>query len=126
MEFWLLALYFGAVLLVVTVVLALSYVLGQRHREPSTDSPYESGIVSEGSARVRFSINYYMVALSFLVFDLEAVYLFAWAVAGKELGWAGFAGMVVFVGVLVAVLVYEWRNGVLDWGTRKSQEVRRG
>lgn len=119
MELWPLGLYFGAVILVVVGMLAVSYVLGQKHSEPSTDSYYESGIVSEGSARVRLSVNYYMVALLFVIFDLEAVYLFAWAVAGKEAGWAGFWGMAIFVGILLAVLVYEWRVGALDWAKKR-------
>ncbi len=123
MEFWLLALYFAAVILLIAVTLLLSYFLGQHHKDPSTDSPYESGIVSHGSARVRISVNYYLVGLLFVIFDLEAVYLFAWAVAGKDLGWHGFWGMAVFVGILLAVLVYEWRVGALDWGAKQRREV---
>jgi NADH-quinone oxidoreductase subunit A len=95
--------------------------LGQRHSEPATGEPYEGGIVSEGSARVRFSARYYLVAMFFVVFDLEAVFLFAWAVAARELGWAGYFEVLLFVAVLVASLIYLWKVGALDW----AREPRR-
>jgi NADH-quinone oxidoreductase subunit A len=112
---WPLIAYFAFVVFLVTAVLVVSYLLGQRHSEPATGEPYEGGIVSEGSAHVRFSIRYYMVAMFFVVFDLEAVFLFAWAAAARELGWAGYWEVVLFVGVLVAALVYLWKVGALDW-----------
>jgi NADH-quinone oxidoreductase subunit A len=103
------------VVFLVTAVLVVSYLLGQRHAEPATGEPYESGIVSEGSAHVRFSIRYYMVAMFFVVFDLEAVFLFAWAAAARELGWAGYWEVVLFIAVLVAALVYLSKVGALNW-----------
>ena len=112
---WPLVAYFAFVVLLVGVILVLSYLLGQRHFEPATGEPYEGGIVSEGSARVRFSVRYYLVAMFFVVFDLEAVFLFAWAGAARELGWAGYGEVVLFVGVLVAALIYLWKVGALDW-----------
>jgi len=112
---WTLVAYFAFVVVLVTVIIILSYLLGQRHFEPATGEPYEGGIVSEGSARVRFSVNYYLVAMFFVVFDLEAVFLFAWAGAARELGWAGYLEVVLFVGVLVAALIYLWKVGALDW-----------
>ena len=118
---WPLVAYFAFVVVLVTVIIILSYLLGQRHFEPATGEPYEGGIVSEGSARVRFSVNYYLVAMFFVVFDLEAVFLFAWAGAARELGWAGYLEVVLFVGVLVAALVYLWKVGALDW----AREPRR-
>lgn len=108
--------YTGAVIVLVAGMLGVSYVLGQRHRERETGDPYEGGIVSTGSARVRLSVKFYLVAMFFVIFDLEAVFLFAWAVAARELGWAGYAEALVFVGILVAALVYLWRSGGLDWG----------
>jgi len=113
---WPLAVYFAAIVLIVAAMLGLSSILGQRHRERATGEPYESGIVSTGSAQVRFDIKFYLVAVIFLVFDLEAAFLYAWAVAVRETGWAGYAEVLVFVGVLAAALVYLWRLGVLDWG----------
>jgi len=80
-----------------------------------TGEPYEGGIVSEGSARVRFSVRYYLIAMFFVVFDLEAVFLFAWAGAARELGWSGYFGLLLFVGLLGAALIYLWRSGALDW-----------
>jgi NADH-quinone oxidoreductase subunit A len=112
---WPLAVYFGVVLLIVASMLGVSYVLGQRHQEPATGSVYEGGIVPEGSAHVRLSIKFYVVAMLFVVFDLEAVFIFLWAVAGRELGWSGYSEALIFIGVLAATLAYVWRMGALDW-----------
>src|SRR4051794_3771575 len=103
-------------------MLGLSYMLGQRHHEHSTDSPYESGIVSQGSARVRLSAKFYLVAMFFVIFDLEAVFIFAWAIAVREAGWTGYAEATLFITVLLATLVYLWRVGALDWrqGSRRT------
>jgi NADH-quinone oxidoreductase subunit A len=120
---WPLVAYFALVLVLVTATLVVSYLLGPRHSEPATKEPYEGGIVSEGSARVRFSVRYYLVAMFFVVFDLEAVFLFAWAGAARELGWAGYYEVVLFIGVLGAALVYLWRVGALDWA-RKAHRSR--
>lgn len=115
MTIWPLAVYFAAVILIVVTMLSLSYVLGQRHTEPATGSPFESGIVSEGSVHVRLSVKFYLLAMFFVVFDLESVFIFLWAVAGRELGWAGYREVLIFVGVLTATLAYLWRTGALDW-----------
>ena len=115
MAIWPLAAYFAAVLFIVAVMLSLSYVLGQRHTEPATGSQFESGIVSQGSARVRLSVKFFLVAAIFVVFDLEAIFLFLWAVAGRDLGWPGYIEALIFAGVLFATLIYLWRVGALDW-----------
>ena len=112
---WALGVYFGIVLLLVTGMLLVSWLLGQRHAAPARNEPYESGIVSAGSAHVRLSARFYLVAVFFVIFDLEAVFLFAWAVSALALGWAAFWEIVVFIGVLGAVLIYLWRIGALDW-----------
>ena len=117
MTLWAFGVYFALVIALVVAMLAVSYVLGQRHREAATDSPYESGIVSTGTAHVRLSAKFYLVAMFFVIFDLEAVFISAWAVAGRELGWAGYWELLIFSGVLVAALVYLWRLGALDWGS---------
>ena len=117
---WPLAAYFVFVAVLVAAVLVVSWLLGPRHSEPATGKPYEGGIVSEGSARVRFSVRYYLVAMFFVIFDLEAVFLFAWATAARELGWAGYCEVVLFVGVLLAALIYLWRVGALDWARKLS------
>jgi NADH-quinone oxidoreductase subunit A len=112
---WPIGLYFVLVVLLIIVMLVGSYLLGQRHDERATGSPYEGGIVSEGSARVRFSARYYLVSMFFVIFDLEAAFIFAWAVAAREVGWPGYWEILIFIGILVAALVYLWRLGALDW-----------
>ena len=121
MNFWPLAVYILLVGLLVMAMLSMSFVLGQRHHDRATGSPYESGILSEGFARVRFSAKFYLIAMFFVVFDLEAVFLFAWAVAVRETGWAGYAEALLFIMVLLATLAYLWRVGALDWrqGSRR-------
>jgi NADH-quinone oxidoreductase subunit A len=122
-DLWPLCIYVALVVLLVAAMLALSYVLGQRHHEHSTDSPYESGILSEGSARVRFSAKFYLVAMFFVIFDLEAIFIFAWAVAVRETGWAGYAEVFIFVTVLLAALGYLWRVGALEWGSGRFKRI---
>ena len=112
---WPLGLYFLIALVVAGSMIGLSYVLGERHSDRATGQPYESGIVSTGTARVRLSVKFYIVAMLFVIFDLEAVFIFAYAVAYEEVGWAGYAGLLVFVAVLVVALIYELRMGALDW-----------
>jgi NADH-quinone oxidoreductase subunit A len=113
---WPLLLYFAAVSVLVAGMLGLSHVLGERHGEKATGKPYESGIPPTGSARLRFDVKFYLIAMFFVVFDLEAAFLFAWAIALRDLGWLGYVEVVVFVGVLLAALAYLWRVGALDWG----------
>jgi NADH-quinone oxidoreductase subunit A len=125
---WPLGVYFAAVVLLVAVMIAVSYILGERHREKQTAEPYESGIVSTGSARVRFDIKFYLIAMFFVIFDLEAVFIFAWAVSIRETGWTGYGEMLIFIGILAAALVYIWKLGALEWGafvkTRSEFKVR--
>jgi NADH-quinone oxidoreductase subunit A len=116
---WPLVLYFVLVVVVVGGMVGISYVLGEKHSERQTGEAYESGILRTGSARLRMSASFYLVAMFFVVFDLEAVFIFAWAVAARELGWAGYAELLIFVGVLVAALVYLARSGAFDWGARR-------
>jgi NADH-quinone oxidoreductase subunit A len=106
------------VLVLVGGMLGLSALLGERHpKEPATGETYEGGTIGAGSSHVRLSAKFYLIGMFFVVFDLEAVFIFAWAVAGRELGWPGYAELLVFVAVLLAALVYLWRLGALDWGT---------
>ena len=122
MDLWPLVVYLAIVGVLVIAMLGLSFVLGQRHHDRATGSPYESGILSEGSARVRLSAKFYLVAMFFVVFDLEAVFIFAWAIAVREAGWAGYAEVLLFILVLLATLAYLWRVGALDWrqGNRRT------
>lgn len=123
-ELWPLAVYSACVIFLVTAMLALSYVLGQRHRGGAKGKPYESGIMSTGSARVRFDVKFYMVAMFFVIFDIETVFIFAWAIAFRRLGWPGYAAIALFIVVLTVVLIYLWRAGALDWGTGHREGLR--
>jgi len=114
---WPLAVYFAIVIALVVVLLGLSALLGQRHLERATGLPYESGVASTGSARLRFGARFYLLAVFFVIFDLEAAFIFAWAVALREIGSSGYIEGVVFVGVLLAALTYLWRIGGLDFVT---------
>lgn len=113
---WPLLAYGAIVFTLVGAILGLSYVLGQHHKERATNEPYEGGILSVGSARLRFSAQFYMIAMLFVIFDVETIFIFAWAVTFKELGWVGYAGVLVFAVILFIVLIYEWRNGALNFG----------
>ena len=120
---WPLLAYLGGVLLVVASMLGISYVLGQHHQERATGQPYEGGMLPTGSARLRVAAPFYLIAMFFLLFDLEAVYLFAWAVAARESGWPGYFEALIFVGVLVVALVYLWRLGALSWHSVKHRRT---
>jgi len=122
---WPLVVYFVSVLLLVGGMVGVSYVLGERHREPATGEPYESGIVSTGSAHLRISVKFYLVAVFFVVFDLEAVFIFAWAVALRDVGWSGYIEALIFIGVLATTLVYLWREGALEWGPARERKDAR-
>ena len=123
---WPLAVYFGAAVAIAAAMLGVSYVLGQRHNDRATGAPYESGILVTGSARLRLSVKFYLIAVFFVIFDLEAAFVLTWAIAFREAGWAGYAEMVVFVAVLLAALVYLWRRGALDWGPGKRPAESQG
>jgi NADH-quinone oxidoreductase subunit A len=113
---WPFLVYAGAVLALVTAVIGISHVLGQRHREPATARPYESGSPLTGSARLRLPVSFYLVAMFFVIFDVESIYLFAWVIAWRQVGWAGYVEVAVFIGILLTALLYLWRLGALDWG----------
>lgn len=118
---WPLVLYFWLVIALVGSMLGISYVLGSRHTGKAAEQPFESGIVGVGSARLRFPAKFYLIAMFFVIFDLEAVYVFAWAIAFRSVGWPGYAEVLIFIGILVAALVYLWRIGALDWGGRRER-----
>ncbi len=115
--------YVIGVLIVLATMYGLSYLIGQRHTGRETNFPYESGIRTTGSARIRIPVKFYLVAMLFVIFDLEAAFIFAWAVAARELGWPGYWAMIVFVVILVAGLIYEWRMGALDWLERSIKHT---
>jgi len=107
--------------------LLLGWLVGTRApRRRATVEPFESGIVPVGSAgELRLSIEFYLVAMFFVIFDLETIFIFAWAIAFWDLGWRGYVGVAVFIAILLAVLVYEVRTGALDWGAKRPASGRR-
>jgi len=116
--FWPFLIYAMAVIILVGIMISLSWVLGERHKEKMTDEPYESGIPPTGDARLRFSSHFYLIAIFFVIFDLDAVFVMAWAISFREVGVAGYIGILVFIGILLAVLVYEIGIKALDFGPR--------
>ena len=88
---------------------------------PHKNLPFESGIISVGSSQFRISVQFYLVAILFIIFDLEVVFLFAWSVSVREAGWLGFIEMSVFIFILIVALFYLWRIGALDWRTQKQK-----
>ena len=125
---WPLAAFFILVVLLVIFILAMSFVLGQRHRSRTTEEIFECGLVSTGSARVRFAAKFYLMAMFFVIFDLESVFILVWSVSVRELGWIGYVEVSLFIGILLAALFYLWRVGALEWGTfkhkKEAQKIR--
>jgi NADH-quinone oxidoreductase subunit A len=93
----------------------LGFLLGPRRPDAAKDSPYECGFEAFEDARMQFDVRYYLVAILFILFDLEIAFLFPWAVALEEIGATGFWAMMVFLGILVVGFAYEWKKGALDW-----------
>ncbi len=119
---WPLVVYGAVVIAMVAFMLALSALLGQRHKKArATEEPYEAGIVSTGSARIRFHAGFYLMAMFFVIFDLEAAFLYAYAVAFPKLGGLAYGEIAVFVAILGVALFYLWRLGALDWSTRAQR-----
>jgi NADH-quinone oxidoreductase subunit A len=112
---------YGAVVIGLTLALLfLSRWLGRRLPNEEKLRVYESGIIPTGQARLRYPVPFFMVAIFFLLFDVEGAYILSWAVACRSLGWAGWIQIVFFIGVLVAGLVYIWKKGGLAWGPHRD------
>lgn len=122
--YWVLLVYAVAVIGLVAGMIGVSYVLGQRHLKRATRQPFESGIVPVGYARFRLPVQFYLVAMFFVIFDLEAAFLYAWATAVRQAGWTGYIVMLVFILTLLAALAYLWRTGALDWGPKPRPRAR--
>ena len=115
---WPLAAYFFVVVFMVLFIVVLSHLLGQRHDEPATGEPFESGVVHIGNTQIRFSAPYFLIALLFVIFDVEAAFIYAWAIAFRESGWPGYFEILVFIIILGLALAYLWKLGALDWGPK--------
>jgi len=112
---WSFAVYLLGVGGLCALMLALSFVLGGRDWGRAKNEPFESGVVPVGSARMRLSAKFYLIAMFFVIFDVEALFLYAWAISVREAGWPGLIEVSIFVFVLLAGLVYLWRIGALEW-----------
>lgn len=106
------------------LMLGLSWLLGGRAWGRAKNEPFESGVVSVGSARMRMSAKFYLVAMFFVIFDVEALFLYAWAVSVKEAGWAGYIEATVFIAVLAISLIYLWRIGALEWAPESRKRLK--
>src|ERR1700761_2062080 len=106
---------------VAAALVAISFLLGKRVKNRVKDSPYESGIAPTGTARERFSVKFYLVAIVFILFDIEAVFLYPWAVVYRELKLFGFFEMLVFVVLILSGFYYIWKKGALDWSQETSE-----
>ena len=100
--------------------LVLSRFLGPHNPTPEKSAPYECGMPPVGDARERQSIRFYLVAMIFLLFDIEVAFLYPWAMALRDLGWGGFVQVLLFMALLLAGYTYVWRKGALDWGSEKA------
>jgi NADH-quinone oxidoreductase subunit A len=107
--------YAAAIVLIGLAILGLSAWVGAKGASREKLSPYECGIPPVGNARERFSISFYLVGMLFILFDVEAVFLYPWAVIYKSLKWFGFVEMFLFIVILLAGYIYVWKKGALDW-----------
>lgn len=116
-------LYTIVVAAVLTATMLASWFIGAKARHGrAQDIPYESGILPVGEAEnMRFSVEFYLIAIFFVIFDLETIFIIAWAVAYDEVGWAGYIGVAIFIGILLIALVYELKTGALDWGVKSRR-----
>jgi NADH-quinone oxidoreductase subunit A len=114
--FWPFLVFAFVVISLVGIMIGLSSILGERHKGKSMDEPYESGVPPTGNARLRFSSGFYIIAMFFVIFDLDAAFIMLWAVSFRELGIAGYIGILIFIGLLVVLLIYELSIGALDFG----------
>lgn len=116
--------YFTSVILLVGAILGLSSLIGQRStRRGAISEPFESGVVPLGSSQITISVEFYLIAMFFVIFDLETVFIFAWAIAFYELGVFGYLAISVFIFILVIALIYEWKSGALDWGVKQRTRI---
>jgi NADH-quinone oxidoreductase subunit A len=108
--------------IVASAIVFLSWLIGYRKPTRAKLSPYECGMVPVGDASQRFSVRFYLVAMLFILFDVEAVFLYPWAIILRELKMFGFWEMLVYVGIVLVGFFYIWKKGVLDWGETSSAQ----
>ncbi len=109
---------------IAAALIIISYVFGKKVKNKIKDTPYESGITPTGDARGRFSVRFYLVAMLFILFDIEAIFLYPWAVVYRDLRWFGFVEMLIFVVLILSGFFYIWKKGALDWA-QKDRTAKR-
>jgi len=119
-----LLLHFIIAFAVAGAIVVLSWLIGERKFSRAKMSPYECGMTPIGDARERFSVKFYLVAMLFILFDVEAVFLYPWAVILRELKMFGFWEMLVYIGIVLVGLFYVWKKGVIDWGLARERQGR--
>ncbi|ALG67826.1 NADH-quinone oxidoreductase subunit A [Beggiatoa leptomitoformis] len=102
-------------ILVGVAPIGIGFLLGAHRPDQEKNSPYECGFEAFEDARMKFDVRYYLVAILFIIFDLEIAFLFPWAIIFSQLGWFGFIAMMIFLGILVVGFIYEWKKGALEW-----------
>jgi NADH-quinone oxidoreductase subunit A len=120
-----LGLYTGIAVFLIAVLLLLAWGLGHKSHSRVKGEPYESGVLPTGDARLRDPVPFYLVAIFFIVFDVEMIFIVSWAVAWDLLGWPGFLTVAFFIFILFVGLVHLWKTGGLDWGPRAGQAARK-
>jgi NADH-quinone oxidoreductase subunit A len=110
-----LLLYAGLVFAAIVVLLFLIYFVGEKRPGTEKNRPYECGIIPTGTAQFRYPVPFYLLAVFFVIFDIEAAFIFAWAVVFRDLGWSGYLRISIFILVLLFGLFYVWKKGALDW-----------
>lgn len=118
-QHWAFAVYVVGAICICLIMIGLAALLGGHAYGRAKNKPFESGVDSVGNARLRFSAKFYLVAMFFVIFDVEALYLFAWSVSVRESGWVGFIEATIFISLLLVGLIYLWRIGALDWAPKK-------
>ncbi|WP_434466811.1 NADH-quinone oxidoreductase subunit A [Aeromonas dhakensis] len=118
-QHWAFAVYVVGAICICLIMIGLAALLGGRAYGRAKNKPFESGVDSVGNARLRFSAKFYLVAMFFVIFDVEALYLFAWSVSVRESSWVGFIEAAIFISLLLVGLIYLWRIGALDWAPKK-------
>ena len=120
-DLWPLLIYTIIVVVLICALLFASTMLGQKRQDHATHDVYESGVLPTGSAQLKIAVPFYLTAILFIIFDLEAAFLFAWAISIREAGWLGFVEVTVFITILLAGLLYLWKAGALEWRTLRQQ-----
>ncbi len=110
------------IMALIALLLFVASWLGEKKSNSEKFRPYESGVIPTGSARLRYPVPFYLVAIFFLLFDVEGAYIFSWAIAWEELGWAGWLQISFFITVLILGLAYIWNKGGLEWGPMRTKK----